>query len=100
MSLFSKKVMCSYCGKNHKSKKARGKTIYVCSTYDNYGKDECRRNKVDEILISELIERRFKFREEEFAPEKVQSIEASEECLVINIEGEERIFLSYDKANF
>lgn len=101
MALYSKLVKCKYCGKNHKSKKERGKQKYICSTYDNYGKDKCERNLIEEEHLNFLIQHRFKMRGLEFNKEVVKSqienIIISKEEIVINFYDDIPII---DKTNF
>lgn len=53
----SKKCKCKQCNKTMKYKKREG--LYICSSYDNYGKDHCDRIIVKEGFVRGLIERRF-----------------------------------------
>ena len=55
--LFSGKIKCKHCGKNFKGKKERTRRVYVCSTYDNYGK--CKREVVHQSDLIELLLRRY-----------------------------------------
>lgn len=55
--LFSRKIKCLHCGKNFKGKLQRGKRVYLCSTYDNYG--TCKRMVLKEDFLVELLQRRF-----------------------------------------
>lgn len=57
-SLFYKKVKCFHCGGGCKKKKERGKSKYICSNYDNYGK--CQRIIIDEDKLIKAINRRFR----------------------------------------
>lgn len=38
---FKKIIKCRNCGKNYKTKNQKGKLIYVCSGWANYGKEFC-----------------------------------------------------------
>lgn len=57
MILFSRKIKCKHCGKNFKAKKERGKRVYVCSSYDNYG--TCKREVIRQDDLIELLQRRY-----------------------------------------
>lgn len=57
--LFSKKIKCYHCGGNYKAKLERGKRVYICSRYDNYGKDKCVRIPIREERILRIIQRRY-----------------------------------------
>ena len=48
MNLFKSLIKCTQCNKNYKYKRERGKSVYICSGYANYGKDFCTRRKIDE----------------------------------------------------
>ncbi|MET3505652.1 zinc ribbon domain-containing protein [Halalkalibacter oceani] len=92
MSLFSRKIKCTDCGKYHKSKKARKKQIYVCSTYDREGKDACNRNKVDEEFLLEMLNMRYKNLSTEEIIGKVVEVEInSMEIRIKVIDGEDLI---------
>lgn len=69
--LFSRKIKCAHCGKNFKGKLERGNRIYVCSSYDNFGK--CKRIAIHEKFLLSLLTRRYR---DDFVPtkENVQSI--------------------------
>lgn len=56
---FSKLCKCKFCGKNMKYKNERDIGKYICSTYDNYGKNYCKRTHVSEDFLKSLIFRRF-----------------------------------------
>lgn len=78
--LFSRKIKCAHCGSNFKSKKERKRRVYICSKYDNYGKEYCQRNVIDENLIVELLEKRYdEIENEEYVnltlEEKVDKVE-------------------------
>lgn len=53
--LFSKKIKCNYCGKNHRGKTEKSKKVYICSTYSNKGKAYCKRNQIDEEELVYII---------------------------------------------
>lgn len=57
MILFSRKIKCAHCNKNFKAKKERGNRVYVCSTYDNYGK--CRREVMHQDELIYLLRKRY-----------------------------------------
>lgn len=57
MILFSRKIKCAHCNKNFKAKKERGNRVYVCSTYDNYGK--CRREVIHQDELIYLLRKRY-----------------------------------------
>lgn len=46
--------------------------MYVCSTYDNYGKDACIRNQVDESDLNWFVYGHFSIEEEDITPEFVE----------------------------
>lgn len=89
--LFSGFIICLDCRKKHKAKLARKKRIYICSTYDNKGKEYCNRNKVDETEILNLLQMRFKGKEIlEILPE-IELIEVNQEKIIINLKSQEPI---------
>lgn len=55
---FSKLCKCKKCMKTMKYKKREG--LYCCSTYDNYGREQCDRIIVKEEFLKSLIFRRFR----------------------------------------
>lgn len=57
MILFSRKIKCAHCNRNFKAKKERGNRVYVCSTYDNYGK--CRREVMHQDELIYLLRKRY-----------------------------------------
>lgn len=89
--LFSKLIICKNCLKRYKAKKDR-KRFYVCSTYDNLGKDYCERGKVDQDYLLELLERRFERRltEDEIKKEVNQIVTNGKE-IVIYLENQQPI---------
>ena len=76
--MFKGVIFCSQCGRKHKHKKRAKKSVYVCSTYDNYGANKCSRNQVDEGKLIWLITGHFNIEEadltEEFVRNKVEKI--------------------------
>lgn len=102
-ALFSKLIKCSYCSKFHKKKKVRNNNIvYVCSTYDNYGKNHCQRNKVDETLLLEMLSLRYDklISEREEILEKVELICIDEDKIEIIVKDGESIILSNTYGQF
>lgn len=55
---FSKLCKCKKCNKTMKYKKESG-GLYICSSYDNYGKGVCDRIVVKESFLQSLVNRRF-----------------------------------------
>lgn len=55
--LFSRKIKCNHCGKNYKGKKERKRRVYICSSYDNFGK--CKREVLTEEFLVDLLIRRY-----------------------------------------
>lgn len=101
MALYSKIIKCKYCGRNHKAKKERGVQKYVCSTYDNYGRDKCWRNLIEENHLNFLVKHRFEMRGIDFNKDTIKSqikeIIVSNEEIVINFHDDIPII---DKVNF
>lgn len=89
--LFSRKIKCSYCGKNYKSKKERNKRVYVCSSYDNYGK--CKREVLHEDFLVELLVRRYG---EEFKTTK-ENVQKTVEKIEVVDKWTFTIYLNNDK---
>lgn len=58
--LFSRKIKCGYCSKNHRGKTEKNKKVYICSTYSNRGKDYCKRNQIDEDELIYIIVKHLK----------------------------------------
>lgn len=56
---FSKKIQCGLCGKNYKRKTTRSgtryeKVVWLCSTWDNYGKKYCPSSRIPEDILEKL----------------------------------------------
>ncbi|MEX0597322.1 MAG: recombinase zinc beta ribbon domain-containing protein [Candidatus Paceibacterota bacterium] len=101
MSIFSKKIKCGYCGKNHKKKKARSKIVFACSTFDNYGKNFCHRNKVDEDFLIMLLKMRMRDNySEDYAENKLDYVEVKEDCVTIHLKNEEPIISSGEYGQY
>lgn len=96
MSLFRGIVYCTECGKKHKYKKRAKKAVYVCSTYDNYGKTKCNRNQVSEDEILFLITGHFSTTgiSQSFISDNVLEIIASDNKLEIYYRDGEKSLLS------
>ena len=99
MNVFKKKIICAYCGKFHK--RASGSYYFSCSTYDNYGKDKCKRNPIDQDEIIELLTRRFnKELTDEEIKHEVTLIKISEEELYIELANDKPIIVTGKFAQF
>ncbi|RXZ78229.1 hypothetical protein EBB07_29685 [Paenibacillaceae bacterium] len=55
MYYFSKRIKCLDCGKNYKGMKERKRSAYICSGFSNYGKEFCKRFKMLEDDLLELV---------------------------------------------
>lgn len=100
--LFSKLIKCANCGKNYKGKLERGKRVYVCSNYDNYGR--CKREVLHEEELTELLKRRYG---EDFETTKeniqrvVEYIEVkNKNVFTIHLKDDEPIILSENLIQF
>ncbi len=56
---FTKKIQCELCGKNYKRKTTRSgtkyeKVVWICSTWDNYGKKYCSSSRIPEEILENL----------------------------------------------
>ena len=101
MNYFKKKVKCTYCNKFHKLKRERNnKVVYLCSTYSNYGKDKCRRNKVDLDLIIECLSLRYGSLPIEEYSEKVEIVCVSEDKLEIIVKDGSPLLLTNTQGQF
>lgn len=99
MALFSGKIVCAKCGKKYKAKLARGKRIYVCSTYDNKG--ECERNKLDEEDVMNLIELRFGYvLDEEEVNHHIIKVDSYEDKTIVYVKNQKPIILTNSFAQF
>ena len=99
MPLFSKKIKCMKCGRNHKGKLYRSKRAYICSTHDNYR--NCERRKVNEEELLILLGMRYgeELSEEEIKT-KVENVEVYEDRLVINVSDGKPIISANTFAEF
>lgn len=97
--LFSGLIVCKKCGKKFRGKKERGKSVYVCSGYSNYGSDFCERNQINEDDLLYILERHFD--NTEIEPKKcVKRVEVNgEEVRIIYFDGSQSI-LTPDKIVF
>jgi hypothetical protein len=59
MYRFSTLIRCKKCGKFFKAKKERKKVKYLCSGYERFGKDYCKRSIIKEETLNDMIERKF-----------------------------------------
>ncbi|MBQ8836875.1 MAG: zinc ribbon domain-containing protein, partial [Clostridia bacterium] len=48
-------ITCSVCGKHYRRKTARGKPIWICPTYNTYGKDACASKAIPEETLLALV---------------------------------------------
>jgi hypothetical protein len=55
MARFAGIIKCMHCGKNYRGKKERGKQVYICSGYHNYGATHCPRNILREDYLIDLV---------------------------------------------
>ena len=56
---FTKKVRCGICGKNYKRRIAKSSTkyekpVWMCSTFNNYGKKYCPSSRIPEEILEKL----------------------------------------------
>ena len=55
-SALSGKTTCSICGKHYRRKKTKTGIVWICSTYNTYGKAYCPSKAVPEIVLTSLVE--------------------------------------------
>ena len=53
---FSGKVFCGICGKTYKRKPTATGYVWICNTFNNYGKAECPSKQIPENTLISLIE--------------------------------------------
>lgn len=98
--LFKGKVICGYCAKKHRFKKERSKINYTCSLNDR-NSSNCRRNKVSQQEILELLElRKKRLLTKEEIDELVKYIKVTEDKIEIKLYNEDDIILSTTYAKF
>lgn len=100
--MFSKLITCKHCGRNFKAKIENKKRIYVCSSYDNYGKNSCERNAIEENFLKGLVQRRFQ-REmtDEEIRDVIEYIEVENSLLLeIHLKDQESIMLGRQTIRF
>ena len=49
-------ITCAKCGKHYRRKTARGKPIWICPTYNTYGKDACASKAIPEEALLALAD--------------------------------------------
>lgn len=52
---FSGKVFCGLCGKGYKRKKTAAGYVWICNTYNTYGKAQCPSKQIPENTLESLI---------------------------------------------
>jgi hypothetical protein len=98
MALFKGLIYCSLCKKKHRAKMQRKSQHYICSTYNNYGKDKCVRNPISEEILLDYLEIRTGEKvTEEYIREDVELVEVDPEKIIIHIKNESPIIV---KNNF
>jgi site-specific DNA recombinase len=93
ISRYSGKIVCKRCGKNFKTKKERKKIKYICSGYDRFGKEFCKREIVTEKMLDDLITFHYKKKltDEEISM-LITSIEIhNDKWLILYIDGTETL---------
>lgn len=97
--LFSGLIVCKKCGKKFRGKKERGKRVYICSGYSNYGSEFCKRNQINEEDLLYMLKMHFDNTEVE--PKKyVKRVEVDgDEVCIIYFDGSKSI-LTPDKIVF
>lgn len=84
-----------------KGKLQRSNRVYICSSYDNLGKDQCERNPVAEEELLNLLEMRYgKILNQEEIKEEVESVKVSPEEIIINVKNGQPIILNTKYAQF
>ena len=53
---FTGLITCTVCGKHYRRKTARGKPIWICPTYNTYGKDACASKAIPEDTLLALAD--------------------------------------------
>ena len=85
--LFSKLIVCKYCGKFHRFQQDNIKKVYLCSRYSREGK--CRRNAIDESVLIQLITNHFYVHnqyfilENQFLKEQIEEIVIAENEVIV-----------------
>jgi hypothetical protein len=98
MALFKGLIFCSLCKKKHRAKMQRKTQHYICSTYNNKGKEFCQRNPVSEEILLDYLELRIGEKPtEEYIRENVELVVVDPEKIVIHIKDETEIIV---KNNF
>ena len=54
-TVLSGKVVCSLCGNHYRRKRNHGRYVWICSTYNNFGKAACASRIVPEDVLLEAI---------------------------------------------
>ena len=55
--VFTHKMQCAICGKYYRRKISRGSAIWMCATYDRFGKSKCASRRIpEEVIISTSVE--------------------------------------------
>ena len=102
--LFSKLIVCKYCGKFHRFQQNRVKKIYICSTYSRSG--ECVLNRIDEDILKKLIANHFKLHNRElemnnnFLREEIGKILISENEILIECKNLPNIINNENRLSF
>lgn len=90
--LFSGLILCKKCGKKFRGKKERGKNVYICSGYSNYGSDFCDRNQIHEDDLLYIVKNHFHVKQIN-PKEYVKQVEVSgEEVYIYYFDGSQSIF--------
>ena len=53
---FSKLIVCGNCGKNYRRKKTATQSVWICSTYNNLGKQYCASKQIPETTLIEITQ--------------------------------------------
>ena len=53
---FTGKLVCSKCGKNYRRRTTRGRAVWVCNTYDTYGKKACPSKAIPEETLEKVCD--------------------------------------------
>ena len=51
---FTGKIVCARCGKHYRRKIAKGKAVWICSTYNTWGKDACPSKQIPEETLIKM----------------------------------------------
>lgn len=92
-------IKCVDCGKNYKKKSERGKQVYICSGYANYGSTFCSRYQIEHDRLVRIINHHIGG-EVEDVREVVKTIEVKNGTITIKYSDDSFSYLSGDKVVF